>query len=199
MTDSPQSDFVNSRQRFHFMYASLSHTPVYKKNLRNRKLIKSQSPKHKIYSQHSHFYSNNNSNSKISLSKPLMATCCKTHQLAAVVFFLFVFTSSSLSSARLLNDFLSHGLAATEPTLSLALPVDDDNNNDVFNKIEQDTKPQVLPCDHMVLIKNSDVGILRSPTPRLTGKYGPMILSMLPKGSPVPPSAPGNGINDVKN
>ncbi|XVE90974.1 hypothetical protein DITRI_Ditri20bG0118600 [Diplodiscus trichospermus] len=128
-----------------------------------------------------------------------MATCRKTHQLAAVVVFLFVFTSSSLSLARLLNhDFPSHGLAATEPTLNLALPVDDENN-EVFDKLEQDSKPKFLPCDHMVHIKNSHVGILRSSTPRLSGKYGPMILSMLPKGVPVPPSAPGKGSNDVKN
>ncbi|XWS65605.1 hypothetical protein CRYUN_Cryun05aG0128000 [Craigia yunnanensis] len=126
-----------------------------------------------------------------------MATYRKTHRLAAVVF-LFVFTSSSLSSARLLNGFLSHDLTATEPTLNLALPVvDDDNNNDVFDKSENDPKPRVLPCDHMVLIKNSHVGIMRSPTQRLTGKYGPMILSMLPKG-PVPSSGPSKGTNDVK-
>ena len=123
-----------------------------------------------------------------------MATYRKTHQLAVVVL-LFVFTSSSLSSARLLNGFLSHDLTATEPTLNLALPVDDD----VFNKSENDPKQQVLPCDHMVLIKNSHVGIMRSPTQRLTGKYGPMILSMLPKGSPNTPSGPSHGHNDVKN
>ncbi|XVF29910.1 hypothetical protein REPUB_Repub16aG0011200 [Reevesia pubescens] len=125
-----------------------------------------------------------------------MATSCKTHQLnitAVVLIFLFIFISNSLSSARLLNDFVSNGLPATEPTLNyLALTVDDD-----FNKSEPDPKPQqVLPCDHMVPIKNSHVGILRPP--RLAGKYGPMILSMLPKG-PVPSSGPGTGTNDVKN
>ncbi|XVF41226.1 hypothetical protein PTKIN_Ptkin01aG0263500 [Pterospermum kingtungense] len=123
-----------------------------------------------------------------------MATYRKTQQLVAVVFLFVVFTSSSLSSARLLNDFLSHGLAATEPTLNLALPIDDN-----INKSEQDPKPQVLPCDHMIPMKNSHVGIPRSPTPRLTGNYGAMILSMLPKGVPVPPSAPSKGINDVQN
>ncbi|XWS08380.1 hypothetical protein CRYUN_Cryun41cG0074700 [Craigia yunnanensis] len=131
-----------------------------------------------------------------------MATSHRTHQLiTAVVLFLFFFTSTSLSSARLLNDFLSHGLPATDPTFNLALPVDNDNDNDndVFDKSEHDPKPQVLPCDHMVPIKNSHVGIImRSPTPRLAGKYGPMILSMLPKES-VPSSGPSKGSNDVKN
>ncbi|XWS74489.1 hypothetical protein CRYUN_Cryun01aG0002500 [Craigia yunnanensis] len=126
-----------------------------------------------------------------------MATSHKTHHfITPVVLFLFIFTSNSLSSARLLNNFLSHGLAATEPTLNLALPLDD--VNDVFDKSEQDPKPQVRPCDYMVPIKNTHMGILRSPTPRLAGKYGPMILSMLPKG-PVPSSGPSKGTNDVKN
>ncbi|XVF00372.1 hypothetical protein REPUB_Repub03eG0279900 [Reevesia pubescens] len=126
-----------------------------------------------------------------------MTTSCKTHQLnitAVLLIFLFIFTSNSLySSARLLNDFVSNGLPATEPTLNqLALPVDDD-----FDKSEQDPKPQqVLPCDHKVPIKNSHVGILRSP--RLAGKNGPLILSMLPKGH-VPSSGPSKGTNDIKN
>ncbi|XP_022764426.1 uncharacterized protein LOC111309689 [Durio zibethinus] len=121
-----------------------------------------------------------------------MATSQKTQKMniTAVVFFLFIFTSNSFSSARLLNGFLSNGLAATEPTLNLELPVED------FDKSGQDPKPQVLPCDHMVPIRSSHVGLVRSP--RLAGKYGPMILSMLPKG-PVPSSGPSKGTNDVRN
>ncbi|OMO89995.1 hypothetical protein COLO4_19449 [Corchorus olitorius] len=117
-------------------------------------------------------------------------------QLTATLFFLIIFTTTSLSSARLLNDFVSHGLAATEPTLNLALPLVDVNDEPVTTEEQQEHKPAVLPCDHMVPIKNSHV-VLRRP-PRLAGKYGPMILSMLPKG-PVPSSGPSKGTNDVKN
>ncbi|XVF24320.1 hypothetical protein REPUB_Repub13aG0117600 [Reevesia pubescens] len=125
-----------------------------------------------------------------------MATSHKTQQLKiteVLVFFLFIFTSSSLSSARLLHDFVSNGLPATDdqPTLNLALPVHD------FDKyLEQVVDPK--PCDHMIPIKDSHghVGTLRSP--RLAGKYGPMILNMLPKG-PVTSSGPSKGTDDVKN
>ncbi|XVE86037.1 hypothetical protein DITRI_Ditri18aG0004200 [Diplodiscus trichospermus] len=126
-----------------------------------------------------------------------MATSRKTHRLItpAVLLFLFIFTSNSLlSSARLLNDFLSHAAAATDPTTNvLALPLHDDKSQ------QHPSQPQVLPCDHMVPIKNSHVGsLIRSPTPRLAGKYGPMILGMLPKGG-VPSSGPSKGTNDIRN
>ena len=129
----------------------------------------------------------------------------KTQQLtAALVFFFFViFAASSVSnSARLPNVFLSHGLAATEPTLNLALPLDDggflvlDKPATATSEEQDVSKPLVLPCDHMVRIKNTHVGLRRPP--RLAGKYGPMVLNMLPKG-PVPSSGPSGGTNENKD
>ncbi|WRX12432.1 hypothetical protein QQP08_004919 [Theobroma cacao] len=126
------------------------------------------------------------------------------HQLitAAVVVFFLIISTASGSSARLLNGFLSHGLqAATEPTLNLALPLDS-SDDVVVTTTSQEKDPnhhqqQVLPCDHMVTIKNSHTGTLMR-SPRLAGKYGPMILSMLPR-EPVPSSGPSKGTNDIKN
>ncbi|KAE8686615.1 hypothetical protein F3Y22_tig00111053pilonHSYRG00050 [Hibiscus syriacus] len=120
-----------------------------------------------------------------------MASFCKPQQLVAMLLLLFIFTTCSLSSARLLDDLLSNGLPATEPTLDLALAAVEDHKTDAVSyKSEQ-------PCDHRM--KRSDVAILRSPTQRLAAKYGPMILSRLPKVTPVPPSAPSKGINNINN
>ncbi|GMI84961.1 hypothetical protein HRI_002165400 [Hibiscus trionum] len=114
-----------------------------------------------------------------------MASFCKPQHLGFML--LFIFTTSSLSSARLLNDFRSDGLSAAETTLDLALAA-----------VESEQAPK--PCDHhMVSMTRPHVGILRSPTQRLAGKYGAMILSKLPKGVPVPPSAPSKGINNIGN
>ncbi|KAL4332549.1 hypothetical protein GQ457_07G019800 [Hibiscus cannabinus] len=120
-----------------------------------------------------------------------MAASIKTHNSLVFFFFFFVFifSSVSLSSARLLNGNPS----ATRPTLNLALPVAVDGS-------DQDPKSTALPlpCDHMVSFKSFRVGVLRSPTQKLDGKYGPMILSMLPKGGQVPSSGPSKGSNDIK-
>ncbi|KAK9023960.1 hypothetical protein V6N11_004147 [Hibiscus sabdariffa] len=118
-----------------------------------------------------------------------MAASIKTHKSLVFFFFffLFIFSSISLSSARLLNGNPS----STRPTLSLALPVAVDGS-------DQDPKSTALPCDHMVPFKNFRVGVLRSPTQKLDGKYGPMFLSMLPKGNKVPSSGGSIGINDIK-
>ncbi|KAK8651465.1 hypothetical protein V6N13_141066 [Hibiscus sabdariffa] len=121
-----------------------------------------------------------------------MASFCKPRRLVAMALLLFIFTTSSLSSARLLNHFHSDGLPATATTMDLALfalEVED-------SRSEQGPKP----CGHhMVAMTRPHVGILRSPTQRLAGKYGPMILGKLPKGVPVPPSAPSKGINNINN
>ncbi|XVF81942.1 hypothetical protein PTKIN_Ptkin16aG0002800 [Pterospermum kingtungense] len=115
-----------------------------------------------------------------------MATSNKTHRLVLVLFFFILASNSLMSSAR---------LTPMDPSFNvLALPLH-------HRKSEQDPKPQVvLPCHHhhMVPTKNSHVRIIRHPSPRLVGKYGPMILSMLPRG-PVPSSGPSKGTNDIKN
>ncbi|KAE8702634.1 putative CCCH-type zinc finger family protein [Hibiscus syriacus] len=97
-----------------------------------------------------------------------MASLCKTQHLIATALLLIIFTitaSSSLSSARLLNDFLSDGLPSRETT------------DVVFKEAEQELKPR---DHHMVTMKRSHMEILRSPAQRLAG--GAMILSRLPKG-----------------
>ncbi|KAE8721603.1 hypothetical protein F3Y22_tig00015498pilonHSYRG00124 [Hibiscus syriacus] len=125
-----------------------------------------------------------------------MATSNKTHKyshlITSLVFFFFFFfvSSVSLSSARL----LSGNPSATQPTLNLGLPVDVEGSD----KPDQDPKSTALPCDHMVPFKNFEVGVLRSPTQKLAGKYGPMFLSMLPKGGQVPSSGPSKGSNDIE-
>ncbi|KAE8666544.1 hypothetical protein F3Y22_tig00112498pilonHSYRG00332 [Hibiscus syriacus] len=124
-----------------------------------------------------------------------MASSNKTQKyfqrIALLVFFLlFIFSSTSVSSARLLNGNPS----ATRPTSNIPLPVAVDGSD----KPEQDPKSTAVPCDHMVPFKNLQVGFLRSPTQKLAGKYGPMFLSMLPKGGNVPTSGPSRRSNDIK-
>ncbi|KAE8709785.1 hypothetical protein F3Y22_tig00110328pilonHSYRG00449 [Hibiscus syriacus] len=108
-----------------------------------------------------------------------MASSNKTQKSSQLVYFFF--SSISLSSARLPNGHQS----ATRPTSNLALPV----AVDCSNKPELDHKSTALPCDHMVL---------RSPTQKLAGKYGPVFLSMLPKGGNVSSSGPSKRSNDIK-
>ncbi|KAL4326228.1 hypothetical protein GQ457_11G010080 [Hibiscus cannabinus] len=115
----------------------------------------------------------------------MASSFCKPQHLVATLLFLAIITaSSSLSSARLLNDFMSDGRPATQTTSDLAV------SDVVFEATEHDPKP----CDHHV------VPMKRSPTQRLAaGKYEAMILGRLPKGAPLPPSAPSRGTNNVNN
>ncbi|KAF3330425.1 hypothetical protein FCM35_KLT03779 [Carex littledalei] len=38
-----------------------------------------------------------------------------------------------------------------------------------------------------------------TPGEKLADRYGPLVLNMLPRGSPVPPSGPGGGTNEIQN
>ena len=100
-----------------------------------------------------------------------------THYISIVLLLsvLLISTAPSSSSARLLNgDF---GLA----TVNLALPTDNVRNQ----------APHVETAGKLTRFYAT--------TPRLAGKYGPLVLNMLPKGSKVPPSAPRPGINNINN
>ncbi|KAE8682255.1 hypothetical protein F3Y22_tig00111273pilonHSYRG00360 [Hibiscus syriacus] len=121
-----------------------------------------------------------------------MATSNKTHKYSQFITALLVFSFSSISlSSRLLGGNPS----AAQPTLNLGLPVSVEGSD----KPDQDPKSTALPCDHhKVQFKNFEVGVLRSPTQKLAGKYGPMYLSMLPKGGKVPSSGPSKGSNDIE-
>ncbi|KAE8684423.1 hypothetical protein F3Y22_tig00111131pilonHSYRG00219 [Hibiscus syriacus] len=110
-----------------------------------------------------------------------MASSNETQKYSHLITSLVFFSSISLSSARLLNGHPS----ATRPTSNLALHVAFDGSD----KPELDPKSTALPFEHMVL---------RSPTQKLAGKYGPMFLGMLPKGGNVPSSGPSKRSNDIK-
>ncbi|KAK8546052.1 hypothetical protein V6N13_067290 [Hibiscus sabdariffa] len=127
-----------------------------------------------------------------------MASFCKPQRLVAMALLLFIFTTSSLSSARLLNHFHSDGLPATDTTTTTTTTMDLALFALEVEESRSEQGPE--PCDHhMVAMTRPHVGILRSPTQRLAGNYGPMILGKLPKGVPVPPSAPSKGINNINN
>ncbi|KAG5148394.1 hypothetical protein JHK82_015275 [Glycine max] len=102
---------------------------------------------------------------------------------------LLVFLFLTSSSARPLNDENNYfSLAATEPSLNLALP------SDRVVVPEEPAPRHVSGCGHTRV-----AGMLALPGTRLAGgKYGPMILNMLPKG-PVPPSGPSKGTNNLNN
>lgn len=99
------------------------------------------------------------------------------HFASLLLLLLLLMTSSSFTSARLLNDFK---VTPAEPTVNdLALP----------------TAGAVLPC-HMDHVAAAGKG---TPAKRLAGKYGPLVLNMLPKGGHIPPSGPSKGTNNVNN
>ncbi|TKY73934.1 hypothetical protein E2542_SST02693 [Spatholobus suberectus] len=111
----------------------------------------------------------------------------RRRHLAAVLLVFLLLTSSS---ARPLNDYFSH--AATEPTLNLSLPSD---------RVVVVVPPEEeVPAGHVSTCGHGRVaGKLPLPGTRLAGgKYGPLILNMLPKG-PVPPSGPSKGTNSINN
>ncbi|KAF5467521.1 hypothetical protein F2P56_017340, partial [Juglans regia] len=101
---------------------------------------------------------------------------------------------SSSSSARLLNIPLINSPADEQADLNLQLPGD---NVFVGFPLKKESR-HVLPC-HSHRIESSNSKRSFPATPKLTGKYGPMVLSMLPKGAPLPPSGPGKGINNLNN
>ncbi|KAG5223430.1 hypothetical protein IMY05_C0964000200 [Salix suchowensis] len=111
--------------------------------------------------------------------------------LKPILLLLIVISVSAPSSARPLSADLLQSLTATEPALNLALPME--NMDDVFVNpaVEKDSE-HVLPC-HTEIGEGSDIG-----SARLAGKFGPMILNLLPKGT-VPPSGPSKGTNSLNN
>ncbi|XP_054797456.1 uncharacterized protein LOC129302541 [Prosopis cineraria] len=107
-----------------------------------------------------------------------MAKCILSSVLLAVLLLL----AASLSSARLFNGV---GLAATEPaTVALALP--SDTGVGAVNKVTASR------------VRSTKLRIRAVALPRRTGKYGPLVLNMLPKGT-VPPSGPNPQIHNVNN
>ncbi|XP_058207360.1 uncharacterized protein LOC131320628 [Rhododendron vialii] len=63
---------------------------------------------------------------------------------------------------------------------------------------EKDSSQQVFPCE-MESDQNSGSEFAPAARTRLGGRYGPLFLSMLPKGSSIPPSGPSKGTNDENN
>ncbi|KAJ0100958.1 hypothetical protein Patl1_06733 [Pistacia atlantica] len=106
-----------------------------------------------------------------------------------LIFLFFILLShSSLSSARPLHDFMLQNIDSGEPAAaaaaySIALPSDKVNSSE-----EEDDANNG---------ENSEKEISVS-TPRISGKYQPLVLNILPKGT-VPPSGPSKGTNDVNN
>ncbi|KAB1217591.1 hypothetical protein CJ030_MR3G002738 [Morella rubra] len=96
----------------------------------------------------------------------------------------------SSSSARLFH--LPLNLAATEPALDLALAGD---QVVVAYPLEKVSDQHVLPCD--MDPRKTEVGFPAAPG--LARKYGPMILSKLPKRTTTPPSGPSKRSNSVNN
>ncbi|KAK7410815.1 hypothetical protein VNO78_01950 [Psophocarpus tetragonolobus] len=97
------------------------------------------------------------------------------HQNLAVAAMLLAFLLMTPSMGRPLNDDNYLRLGASEDAFNLALPSD---------RAEEGVKPgHVSRCGEMRVAR---------------GKYGALILNMLPKG-PVPPSAPSKGTNNLNN
>lgn len=117
----------------------------------------------------------------------------KPHPLAPILLFtcLFIFFPSS-SSARLLN--VPQNLAADKPALYLALPVDNAVVVAVY-PLEKGSD-RVLPCEMEESSNPRSAGFPAAP--RLAGKYGPLLLTRLPKGS-TPTSGPSKKTHSVQN
>jgi hypothetical protein len=107
--------------------------------------------------------------------------------LKPILFFFIIVSLSTSSSARPLYTNLLQSITATES----ALPMENMDDVYVNPTMEKDSK-HVLPC-HMEIGEGSNIR-----STRLAGKFGPMILNVLPKGT-IPPSGPskgGNSLND---
>ncbi|KAG2730628.1 hypothetical protein I3843_01G297200 [Carya illinoinensis] len=120
----------------------------------------------------------------------------KPHLLIPSSFLLITFlvlSFSSSSSARLLNIVLINPPADEQADMNLQLPGD---NVFLGFPLKKESR-HVLPC-HGNRMESSNSKRSFPATPKLTGKYGPMVLSMLPKG-PLPPSGPSKRINDSNN
>ncbi|KAH7854585.1 hypothetical protein Vadar_015624 [Vaccinium darrowii] len=104
------------------------------------------------------------------------------HLTATILIFLII---TQFSSARPLRAFNPSTELPENPALpGGALP-------------EKDSSEQVFPCE-MESNQNSATEFSSAPKARLGGRYGPLFLAMLPKGS-VPPSGPSRRINDDNN
>ncbi|XAR71872.1 hypothetical protein NMG60_11018316 [Bertholletia excelsa] len=97
-------------------------------------------------------------------------------------------TPSFFIATVLVSLLLCHSLYA-RPLLANDLP-----QNLVLTGVAAGCPPEKtpsLPCEVAEVLQE---------TKRSTGaRYGPLFLSMLPKGRPVPPSGPSKRIHDVKS
>jgi hypothetical protein len=108
-----------------------------------------------------------------------------------VFFTILIISFSSSSAARLLNMPLN--LATNKPLLELELPKD--KLVVAYYPLKKDSH-HAFPCHDMEPTKPK-VGFPGAP--RLSRKYRPLLLSILPKGTPTAPSGPSPDINDVNN
>uniref|UniRef100_A0A7N2MFA6 Uncharacterized protein n=1 Tax=Quercus lobata TaxID=97700 RepID=A0A7N2MFA6_QUELO len=116
-----------------------------------------------------------------------MAKSCYLTPILVFFFISLIVSFPSSSSARPLNKPLN--LAANEPLLELELP--QENVVVVAYSLDKDSH-HALPCDK----EPSKPSKLAFPykAPRLSGKYGPLLFSALPREVKTPPSgtSPGN-------
>ena len=126
------------------------------------------------------------------LDLSLMAKTYYLTRILVIFFMSLIISFPSSSSARPLNKPLN--LAANEPLLELELP--QENVVVVAYSLDKDSH-HVLPCD----MEPSKPSKLAFPykAPRLSGKYGPLLLSVLPSGVHPPPSGPNPVIHDDNN
>lgn len=118
-----------------------------------------------------------------------------------IVLFFILSSHSSLSSARPLQHLMLQTIyrGETGVAFGIALPSDkvkgsEEEDGTSYGEVSK------VPCDGEAPetnMKNSKKGIsVLSPT--VSGKYGALVLNILPKGI-VPPSGPSKGTNDGKN
>ncbi|KAL5734465.1 hypothetical protein ACOSP7_032326 [Xanthoceras sorbifolium] len=126
----------------------------------------------------------------------------KATSLLLLFLFITITSNSSLSSARPLNINVQHQHHHHHHNHNhhLRQTEFESESESVFRIIalpSDSLKDIKRPCssdDHRGMVADSGV----PKYPKLAGKYGPLLLNILPKGG-VPPSAPGKGTNDVKN
>ena len=136
--------------------------------------------------------SSKNSTKAFILDLSQMAKPCYLTPILVFFFMSLIVSFPSSSSARPLNKPLN--LAANEPLLELELP--QENVVVVAYSLDKDSH-HVLPCD----MERSKPSKLAFPykAPRFSGKYGPLLLNVLPRGKSTPPSGPSPRIHDHNN
>ncbi|KAF5201568.1 hypothetical protein FRX31_008850 [Thalictrum thalictroides] len=107
-----------------------------------------------------------------------------------IVFIVLVLASTSISAAARPLHHSHNFMASDHPALNIVLLPQE--NNQLMNSVHVDH-----PCHEELSVTIRDVE-QQQPDEKISGKYGSIVLNLLPKGT-VPPSGPSKGSNSIND